>query len=167
MIFVIMEELTGPELFSYMQDNAPRMRAFSPGLMKQLLAAVSHVHSVGIVHRDVKVEAMRFRNADNHADLVLFDFGHCGFSGVNEPRTIIGTATYMAPEQFSTRYDTQVDVWACGVIFYIMLTGRLPFDPEKKASPPTTGELQAALSISILSKVGTCPRELLSRLMTW
>jgi serine/threonine protein kinase len=156
-IFVVMEELIGDELFRYMQEHAPLKHSSCQCLMKQVCSAVAHIHAVGIVHRDVKIEAFRFRNSSPEADLVLFDFGHCCYEGDNIQRAVIGTSTYMAPEQFSRWYSTPVDVWACGVVFYIMISGRLPFKQElgRGAAAPTAQDLALAMSIDQVTKLSS------------
>eukprot|EP00434_Breviolum_minutum_P005343 symbB.v1.2.004714.t1/scaffold273.1/size250767/14 len=111
--------------------------------MQNSLSALAHIHSVcgvGIIHRDVKPENLRFRSKDPNSDLVLVDFGlSCPASEV-ERRTIVGSLLYVAPEVFSRKYDVKADLWSIGVVMYILLTGRPPwkqnvnvgFVPSKK-----------------------------------
>eukprot|EP00931_Biecheleriopsis_adriatica_P025351 TRINITY_DN15594_c0_g1_i1.p1 TRINITY_DN15594_c0_g1~~TRINITY_DN15594_c0_g1_i1.p1 ORF type:complete len:656 (-),score=129.94 TRINITY_DN15594_c0_g1_i1:29-1963(-) len=147
MMYSVMEELRGPELFTYLQEHAPITETFCHHAMRQLLSALEHLHSLGIIHRDVKVEALRFRDLSPHADLVLFDFGHC-VSAEEKEREVIGTVSYMAPEAFGHDYSSQVDLWSAGVVLYIMLCGCLPFrrDPTRRPSPPRPEALSIALA---------------------
>merc|ERR1711972_85775 len=96
----------------------------------QVLSALTHIHAVrgiGLIHRDVKLENLRFRTQDASSDLVLVDFGLSCAASPDQKRGIVGTLLYMAPEIFSTHYSTKVDVWSCGVLLYIILTGKPPW----------------------------------------
>eukprot|EP00746_Dinoflagellata_sp_MGD_P046914 gnl/MRDRNA2_/MRDRNA2_21558_c0_seq1.p1 gnl/MRDRNA2_/MRDRNA2_21558_c0~~gnl/MRDRNA2_/MRDRNA2_21558_c0_seq1.p1 ORF type:complete len:478 (+),score=74.19 gnl/MRDRNA2_/MRDRNA2_21558_c0_seq1:202-1434(+) len=128
--FVVMEKLSGPELLTYLEEKAPVTEEFCRCSMRQVLTALEYIHtSVQLIHRDVKLENLRFRTTDPESDLVLLDFGLCCFDR-NEPdskRDIVGTLLYMAPEVFTRNYSTQVDQWSAGVVLFIMLTGRPPW----------------------------------------
>ncbi|KAL6132508.1 hypothetical protein ACLB2K_064750 [Fragaria x ananassa] len=100
------------------------------GIMKQLLAAVSHCHRMGVVHRDLKPENVLF---DSRNVLKLADFGSAEwFSGEGEcMEGVVGTPYYVAPEVLMGRvYNEKVDVWSAGVMLYIMLGGIPPFYGE-------------------------------------
>ena len=156
---VVMEPLEGPELFEWLNARAaaPRARpgeadgrARRPGmpdggtlreLAAQMLAAVAFTHERGLIHRDVKIEAFRFRGAAAFASpLVLFDFGLCcpiERKRANAPREICGTLEYIAPEMGSAcaragSYDEKVDVWSAGVCVFALLTASLPFERENR-----------------------------------
>lgn len=103
-------------------------RAYS--YMRQIAAALGALHAVGIMHRDLKPTNVMFRD---DGSLVLIDFGlarqakMCAeITGTGE---IFGTPYYMSPEQgHGASVDERGDIYALGVIFYEMLTGRKPFD---------------------------------------
>merc|ERR1711972_41155 len=102
----------------------------------QVLSALTHIHAVrgiGLIHRDVKLENLRFRTQDASSDLVLVDFGLSCAASPEQKRGIVGTLLYMAPEIFSTHYSTKVDVWSAGVLLYIILTGKPPWKQAQSA----------------------------------
>eukprot|EP00931_Biecheleriopsis_adriatica_P005111 TRINITY_DN10666_c0_g1_i1.p1 TRINITY_DN10666_c0_g1~~TRINITY_DN10666_c0_g1_i1.p1 ORF type:complete len:636 (-),score=127.92 TRINITY_DN10666_c0_g1_i1:20-1927(-) len=129
--FVVMDLLEGPDLFEYLRHHAPLTEEFAKLVMRNSLSALAHIHSVfgvGLIHRDVKPENLRFRDSGPNSELVLVDFGLCCPACPHEEnRMVVGTLLYVAPEVFSKIYSTQVDLWSLGVVLYIVLTGQLPF----------------------------------------
>ena len=100
-------------------------------LALQLLSAVAHIHSRGIAHRDIKLQNILVdQNTDDRtAQLKLIDFGYGSrFIGALPMRTKCGTPYTTAPEVIREHYDERCDVWSCGVVLYIMLCGRRPFE---------------------------------------
>mmetsp|Transcript_25762 Transcript_25762/g.48364 ORF Transcript_25762/g.48364 Transcript_25762/m.48364 type:complete len:270 (+) Transcript_25762:2-811(+) len=142
--FVVMELLEGPDLFEHLSINGTSLtEEHAKFIMQNSLSALAHIHSVcdvGLIHRDVKPENLRFRSKHPDSELVLVDFGLCCPATSVEKRTIVGTLLYVAPEVFSRKYDTQADLWSMGVVLYILLTGQPPwkqnvnvgFVPSKK-----------------------------------
>lgn len=102
------------------------------GLMKQLLEAVAHCHRLGVAHRDVKPDNVLFGGG---GDLKLADFGSAEWFGDGRRMSgVVGTPYYVAPEVLMGReYGEKVDVWSCGVILYIMLSGTPPFYGDSAA----------------------------------
>ncbi|OWM71672.1 hypothetical protein CDL15_Pgr005860 [Punica granatum] len=94
-------------------------------LVEQLLLAVAHCHRLRVAHRDIKPENVFF---DAHgAALKLGDFGSAVWLGGGSASGVVGTPYYVAPEVLMGKeYGEKVDVWSCGVILYIMLSGGIP-----------------------------------------
>lgn len=100
-------------------------------IIHSLLSAVSYLHSKDIVHRDIKPENILFTERDNEqSSIKLIDFGlSIRHSGNSPPLTnTVGTSYYMAPELLNNSYDRSCDLWSIGVIAYVMLSGRPPFN---------------------------------------
>ena len=96
--------------------------------MKQLLSAVSYIHSQNIVHRDLKPENLLFESA-NSQSIKLIDFGTSQVFDPHVPmKERFGTPYYIAPEVLVGQYNEKCDVWSCGVILYVLLCGNVPFD---------------------------------------
>lgn len=98
--------------------------------MKQVLAAVSYCHSKHIVHRDLKPENLLLESEGQGAIKVI-DFGTSQvFDPSSKMHQTYGTPYYIAPEILAGEYTEKCDIWSCGVILYILLCGRPPFDGE-------------------------------------
>ncbi len=93
----------------------------------EALTAISHVHKSGIIHRDIKAENFLY-GADGR--LKLIDFGLAvRLRSENEIlSSVVGSAHYLAPEMIKQSYSKSVDVWSAGVMIYLILFGKYPFD---------------------------------------
>ena len=100
-------------------------------IINQILKAVSYCHLNQIIHRDIKPENIMITKREKNGCLQvkLIDFGTAKIfeKGQSENR-YVGSSYYMAPEVLKRKYDEKCDLWSIGVIFYILLTGRPPFD---------------------------------------
>ena len=102
-------------------------------VMNQLSSALDYAHTKDVVHLDVKPGNILF---SDQSFAVLSDFGiaefNCGRNGAAERRTALGTPAYMSPEQAMGReIDGRTDFYSLGVVFYQMLTGELPYRPDR------------------------------------
>jgi len=93
--------------------------------MKCLLEAVCYLHSKKIVHRDIKPENVVFNDKNI---LKLVDFGTSKVLKGKNMRTTHGTPYYIAPEVLKEHYNEKCDLWSCGVILYILISGIPPFN---------------------------------------
>jgi len=97
-------------------------------IMKQLLSAVVYCHGKNVVHRDLKPENLLLDSLEKNATLKVIDFGTSQvFDSGQKMSTKIGTPMYIAPEVLSKSYTEKCDVWSCGVILYVLLSGNQPF----------------------------------------
>jgi 5'-AMP-activated protein kinase, catalytic alpha subunit len=131
-IFVVMELVRGGELFAKVA-NGRVPEDLARHYFKQLISAIDFCHSRGVSHRDLKPENLLL---DENGNLKVSDFG---LSALPEQlrhdgllHTQCGTPAYVAPEVLRNRgYDgARTDVWSCGVILFVLLTGHLPFQHE-------------------------------------
>ena len=129
--YIAMEIVRGGDLKDRLRDGALEPdRAVS--ITRQIASALAYAHERGFVHRDVKPENILFRE-DGSA--VLTDFGIARATGSGTRMTAtglsIGTPHYMSPEQARGReVDGRSDLYALGVVFYEMLTGKVPFEAQ-------------------------------------
>ncbi len=104
----------------------------SADVLRQMLTSVMYCHGKKIMHRDLKPENVLIDSqSPKKLSIKVIDFGsaHYFFNrGEYQPAT--GTPYYMAPEVLMNNYSELCDVWSCGVILYIMLCGKPPFNGE-------------------------------------
>ncbi|KAI9209410.1 kinase-like domain-containing protein, partial [Polychytrium aggregatum] len=128
-ILMVME-FAGGELFKYIVEKGRLSEDESRRFFQQLISAVDYCHRHNIVHRDLKPENLLL---DEFHNLKIADFGLSNIMADGEfLKTSCGSPNYAAPEVINGKYyaGPEVDVWSCGVILYVMLCGRLPFDDE-------------------------------------
>jgi len=129
-IYLVQQLCHGGELFDKLeeQDDYHYNEAECARLVKQMLRSVRYIHSKGIVHRDLKLENFLFSTKDASSELKLIDFGLSKhFSEGEVLSEAVGTPYTIAPETILGKYDERVDLWAIGVITYLLLSGETPF----------------------------------------
>ncbi len=137
--YIVMEYLVGELLSDYLARKGRLSTEEFVPIAAQILKALGHAHSRGLMHRDIKPSNIMLTVRKGRANFVkILDFGMAKLiTGEREVTTeqLVGTANYMAPEQIKGEpIDVRVDVYALGVLFYSMLAGRLPFDGEGNAA---------------------------------
>ena len=127
---IIVLEYAGGELFKYIVDHGRMSEPKARRFFQQLISAVDYSHRWKIVHRDLKPENILL---DDDLNVKLADFGLSNqIKDGDFLRTSCGSPNYAAPEVINGGLYTgpEVDVWSSGVILYVMLCGRLPFEHE-------------------------------------
>nr|XP_057913420.1 serine/threonine-protein kinase DCLK2-like isoform X2 [Doryrhamphus excisus] len=128
---LVMELVKGGDLFDALTSSAKFTETSASVMVCDLAAALKYLHAMNIVHRDIKPENLLvFEGPDGAKSLKLGDFGLA--TVVEGPLfTVCGTPTYVAPEIIAeSGYGVKVDIWAAGVITYILLCGFPPFRSE-------------------------------------
>jgi eukaryotic-like serine/threonine-protein kinase len=143
--YLVFDYLEGRELSEIVATQGAFRAVRAARIGMQIASALATAHESGIVHRDLKAENIFvLRRQDLRDDIKVLDFGISKFN--NSAATaglMMGTPRYMAPEQISdpSTVTSSADVYSLGVILYLMLAGRLPFEGDNV--------------ISILNKIGT------------
>eukprot|EP01126_Amoeba_proteus_P054861 TRINITY_DN6770_c0_g1_i8.p1 TRINITY_DN6770_c0_g1~~TRINITY_DN6770_c0_g1_i8.p1 ORF type:complete len:797 (+),score=195.13 TRINITY_DN6770_c0_g1_i8:77-2392(+) len=132
--YAVMEMMTGEELFDQIIEREQFPEKDASVLICQILTAVGYLHSKSIVHRDLKPENLLFKDK-TYTTLKIVDFGESTKCEDNfNLSTYCGTPDYMAPEILKgEKYGKPVDLWAIGVIAYVMMAGFPPFEGENDA----------------------------------
>lgn len=128
-LFLILDYVPGGELFFHMANQCMFPEDVAIFYTAQLVLALEHLHSLGIIYRDLKPENCLL---DRLGNIVLTDFGlsKVGLEEASDRKTntICGTTEYMAPEILREHsYDISVDWWSLGIMLYDMLTGMPPY----------------------------------------
>ena len=149
--YLIFSLVSGGELFERIVDKGGFSEKASAYVVIQMLVALRFIHSKHVVHRDLKPENILVASVDKFPDdedaedsgdhaygVKLTDFGLSKLVAKNysHAKTFVGTPQYLAPEVInalgdssdSTSYDHSVDMWSLGVVAFVMLSGRYPFD---------------------------------------
>lgn len=130
-----MEFAAGGDLFEYISKETRLAEKESCRILQQILSAISYLHTLKIVHRDIKPENLLL---DINNNVKLADFGLGNLYNAGEMlKTACGSPCYAAPEMVAGKKycPLSVDIYSCGVVLFVMLTGDLPFDD------PNTGKL--------------------------
>ncbi|KAE8868120.1 hypothetical protein PTNB29_02031 [Pyrenophora teres f. teres] len=128
-LYLIMEFVEGGELFSYIHEQGGLIEIHTVHIFRQIIAALKYCHRINIHHRDLKPENILLDRDTMTVKLV--DFGMAALQPEGKKLTTpCGSPHYAAPEVIKTiSYDgAKADVWSCGVILFVLLTGRPPFN---------------------------------------
>eukprot|EP00927_Polykrikos_kofoidii_P036796 TRINITY_DN31040_c0_g1_i1.p1 TRINITY_DN31040_c0_g1~~TRINITY_DN31040_c0_g1_i1.p1 ORF type:complete len:407 (+),score=48.54 TRINITY_DN31040_c0_g1_i1:159-1379(+) len=132
-IRLVMELCEGGELYDRVQQKRYYPEPEAKVCCRNLLEATRYIHGKGIMHRDLKLENILLASKVSHTDIKISDFGLAKLSR-DYPRrlprshSICGSDFYLAPEVIKQEeYGREVDIWAVGVITYVLLSGSLPF----------------------------------------
>lgn len=125
--FIAMEFIKGRELKDYFDANQRFVLKEIERIMGELLDALNHAHTHGVVHRDMK-PANVILLADGRVKVADFGIARIETSELTQAGTVLGTPSYMSPEQFLGQpVDGRSDLFSCGVMLYQFLTGEKPF----------------------------------------
>ena len=136
-LYLVMEFLRGKDLARVQYEEGPLSFRRIVSILRQVLAALSEAHHLEIIHRDLKPENVILEPVRTGGDFVkVVDFGLAKMRegtapNITSPGIVCGTPEYMSPEQGrGDPLDPRSDLYAVGVIFYQLLTGRLPFEAD-------------------------------------
>ncbi|CAG9318850.1 unnamed protein product [Blepharisma stoltei] len=130
--YIVMEYCGGGELFKKILDIKRFSENEAADIMSQLLSCVAYCHSKRIVHRDLKPENILVEE-EGSFNIKIADFGSsCMYDSNRVMSKCFGSAYYIAPEVIRGHYTELCDEWSCGVIMYILLTGKPPYSGKNE-----------------------------------
>ena len=128
--YLITEYCEGGSLFDLIvENNGPFTEIQASYIMHQLFSVVNYCHKMKIIHRDLKPENILINKNDNgFVQIKVCDFGTSLMFNRGEVQDeLVGSIYYIAPEVIKKKYNSKCDLWSCGVIMFILLTGVPPF----------------------------------------
>ena len=150
MEYIVMELIDGITLKQYMEKRGQLNWRESLHFITQIMRGLSHAHSRGIIHRDIKPQNIMVLR-DGSVKVADFGIACLADSAQTLTQEALGSVHYISPEQArGDRPDTRSDIYSSGVVLYEMLTGRLPFE----------GESAVSVAIQHLSSIPLAPREI-------
>jgi eukaryotic-like serine/threonine-protein kinase len=135
--FIVMELLSGRDLYAVLRDSGPLTPHELASVMLQVCDGLAEAHEKGIIHRDLKPENLFCASEpDGTAVIKIVDFGVSKqlrgrhIRAQTNPTESVGSPQYMSPEQISSpsEVDARTDIWSLGVVMYELLTGAVPFN---------------------------------------
>lgn len=132
-IRLVLELCEGGELYDRIQQKRFYCESDAKLLVKNVLEAVAFIHSKGIMHRDLKPENILLVSKVSNTDIKVSDFGLAKISKdyphrLPRSHSICGSDFYLAPEVIKQEeYGREIDIWAVGVVAFVVLSGSLPF----------------------------------------
>ncbi|MFI2376520.1 Stk1 family PASTA domain-containing Ser/Thr kinase [Streptomyces sp. NPDC018964] len=132
-VYLAMEYVAGCTLRDVLRERGALQPRAALDILEPVLAALGAAHRAGFVHRDMKPENVLIGD-DGRVKVADFGLVRAVDSVTNTTGTVLGTVSYLAPEQIENGVaDPRVDVYACGILFYEMLTGEKPHDGDSPA----------------------------------
>jgi CheY-like chemotaxis protein len=126
--YISMEYIDADNMLKHLHRKGPFEEPHALAILRQVLRGLRAAHDLGIIHRDIKPENILL-NKDRIA--FITDFGIATPANIGKVRELAGTPDYMAPEQLRMEPVTPAsDIYSCGVLFYRMITGNLPYRGE-------------------------------------
>ena len=172
--YLVMECLNGLDLGAVLTRRGPLPVELAIECIMQACEALAEAHALGIIHRDLKPANLFLGEAvDGSPCVKVLDFGisrmshRHGLSALTDPGTVLGTPSYMAPEQMegSDAVDARSDIWALGTILYELLVGKPPYAGDSlpqlfvkimRARTPKPSAMRAGIRSGIDDIVGRC-----------
>ena len=135
-LYLIMQLCKGGELFKKITERAQKKNMYTEKdaaeIIQQIMSGIEYCHNHGVCHRDLKPENILYLSDDNEKDnpLKIIDFGLSKHFKISKLSSRVGSVHYVSPEVLGQNYTEKCDIWSCGVLLFLLLSGRLPFNGQ-------------------------------------
>ena len=170
-IYIVTEICKGGELFDEILSRSKFDERDASIVMRQLLYAINYCHKKKIVHRDLKPENMLLEQDRDLEKIKVVDFGTSLV--FDESRNLdekLGTAYYIAPEVIKKKYNEKCDLWSCGVIMYILLSGEPPFNDPRADNEAIMKKVEGGkydIKSGVWQSISKEAKDLVKKLLTY
>jgi len=135
MLYLVLELMSNSNLYDEIVERDMLTEQEASLVLEQVFEGVAFIHDQNIVHRDLKLENILLKTKGDLSCVKIADFGLSKNIGDSAPKTAVGTPFYVAPDLLiamddDSAYTQKIDMWAMGVLMFIILSGRLPFTGE-------------------------------------
>jgi len=165
-VFFVMSYVEGETLGERLRARGPLPPAEAARVMREVAWALAYAHGRNIVHRDVKPDNILLEAVSGRALVTDFGIAHGGADVATDPGKILGTANFMSPEQAADKpVDGRSDIYALGVVGYLAVSGRLPFEApsvpalllrQATEAPPSVASVAPGLPSAIGAAINKC-----------
>ena len=168
---MILELCSGGELYKEIIQKAPFSEGYASYVMYQIFSAINYCHKMHIIHRDLNPENILIidRNDLGYPRIKICDFGTSKIMEKRMQKKVVGSIFYIAPEVLKKKYNEKCDIWSCGVILYILLSQKLPFNSEDENEEELLNKILIGkydLESEPFDKVSKNAKDLINKLLT-
>ena len=162
--YIVMEYCQGGDLFRKITEVTKFEESQAAEIMSQILSGVNYLHSKGILHRDLKLANILLEDK-NSLNLKIIDFDAATFFGKDYYKEMMGTVLFMAPEVVAGMYNEKCDLWSCGIILYVLISGKSPITGKQESMLKKIPKIQIKLDEPIWGYVSPEAKNLLNSLL--
>ena len=170
-IYIVTEICKGGELFDEILNRSKFDERDAAIVMKQLLSSINYCHLKNIVHRDLKPENILLEQDRDLEKIKIVDFGtSLSFDKDRNLEEKLGTAYYIAPEVIKKNYNEKCDIWSCGVIMYILLSGEPPFNDPRADNDAIMKKVEVGkydIDHGVWKSISAEGKDLIKKLLTY
>lgn len=141
--YIIQEWCRGGTIKDYLGNRDSYAENTVASILRGTLRSLHHIHSAGLLHRDIKAGNILFSDKDEDAIVKICDLGlaHPYETDMIDTTNLVGTPLYMSPEALGKRFGPKSDIWSIGVMAYHLLVGSFPFNDKQNPYEPSLAKI--------------------------
>ena len=165
-VYFVMSYIDGQTLGEHLRRSGPMAPVDATHVLRQVAWALAYAHGRGLVHRDVKPDNILLETGSERALVTDFGIAHNRSDSALDPGKVMGTANFMSPEQAAgAPVDGRSDLYALGVVGYLTVSGRLPFESPDLSTlmhqlatedPPSVMRAAPGLPPALVAAIDRC-----------